>query len=72
LTSLQLVKFDRAQGQRQRDGRRRGVDHPTLLDAVFHWPKFLGGLPLVAAQFGDQRDYSGVDLGHQPVGLLPL
>jgi hypothetical protein len=31
---------------------------------------FLGGLPLLAEQFGDQRDHAGVDAGHQPVGFL--
>jgi len=34
--------------------------------------QLLGGLALVAAEFGDQRDHPGVDAGHQPVGFLAL
>jgi len=34
--------------------------------------RFLGGLLLMAAQFGDPRDPAGVDAGHQPIGLFPL
>jgi hypothetical protein len=34
--------------------------------------QFLGRLPLVAAEFGDERDHAGVDAGHHPVGFLPL
>ena len=32
----------------------------------------LSSLPLMAAQFGDQRDHAGVDACHQPVGFLAL
>jgi hypothetical protein len=38
---------------------------------VFHC-QFLGGLALVAAQFGDQRDQPGIGPRHQPVGFLAL
>src|ERR1019366_8664243 len=30
------------------------------------------GLPLVAAQFGDQRDHSGIHAGQQPISFLAL
>jgi hypothetical protein len=30
----------------------------------------VGGLPLVAAQFRDQRGHAGVDAGHQPISFL--
>jgi hypothetical protein len=44
-----------------------------VLDAGLPLLQFLGRLALVAAQFGDQRDHSGVDAGHQPIGLpLPM
>ena len=39
-----------------------------LLDASLPLAQFLGGLPLVAAQLGDQRDHAGVDAGHEPIG----
>jgi len=45
--------------------RRRAL----LLDAGLPSAQFLGRLPLVAAQFGDQRDHAGVDAG--PAGRLP-
>lgn len=32
--------------------------------------QFLGGLPFVAPQLGDQRDHSGGDAGHQDVGFV--
>jgi hypothetical protein len=38
---------------------------------AFHC-QFLGGLPVVAAQFSDQRDHARVDAGHQRIGFLPL
>src|ERR1019366_8942652 len=41
----------------------RGIDHLTLLDAGPPLAQFFGGLPLMAAQFGDQRDHAGVDAG---------
>jgi hypothetical protein len=46
----------------------RGLRYTTR---VFHWP-IPRPLALVAAQFGDQRDHSGVDAGHQLVGSVPL
>jgi hypothetical protein len=38
---------------------------------VFHWPQFLGSLPL-PLQFGDQRDNAGGAARHQPTGSLAL
>jgi hypothetical protein len=32
--------------------------------------QFLGSLPLVAAEFGNQCDHGGVDAGHQLIGVL--
>jgi hypothetical protein len=32
--------------------------------------QLLGGLALVAAEIGDQRDHAGVDARHQPIGFL--
>jgi hypothetical protein len=34
--------------------------------------QFLGCPPLMAAQFGEQRDHAGVDADHQPIGLMPF
>src|ERR1035437_7808927 len=56
----------------QGDRRRRGVEGLALLDAGLPLLELLGGLALVAAQFGDQRDHSGVGAGHQPIGSFPL
>ena len=34
--------------------------------------QFRGGLALVAAEFGDQRDHAGIDASHPLVGFLAL
>ena len=34
--------------------------------------QFLGGLLLVGAQYGEQRDYSRVNADHQSIGFLAL
>jgi hypothetical protein len=48
-------------GQQHREGdrRRRRVEGLGLLDVRLPLAQFRGGLPLVAAQFGDQRDHAG-------------
>jgi hypothetical protein len=56
----------------QRPRCRRRVEALVLLDAGLPLLQFLGGLALVAAEFGDQRDYAGGDPRHQPFGLLAL
>src|SRR5450759_512153 len=56
----------------QPDRRRRRVDHLALLGVRLPRLQFLGGLPLVPAELGGQRDHAGVDAGHQPIGVLPL
>src|ERR1035437_5203839 len=38
----------------------------------FHWPKLLGGPPLMAAQFGDQPDHSRVGAVDLPISFLAL
>jgi hypothetical protein len=57
-------------GQRHR--RRRGVHRPALFDYRLPLGQLLHSLPPIAAEFGDQRDHSGIDAGHQPIGFLPL
>jgi hypothetical protein len=42
----------------------------ALLVARLPPAQFFGGMPLVAAQLGDQRDHPGVDADHQPSGFL--
>jgi hypothetical protein len=64
--------FARVTDPSQADGRRRGVDHLVLFVVRLPPLQFLGGLALVAAEFGDQRDHSGVDARHQPIGFFPL
>ena len=44
----------------------------ALPDARLPLLQFLGGPPLVPAEFGEQRDYPGVDAGHQPICSSPL
>ena len=51
---------------------RRRVEALVLLDAGLPLLQFLGRLPLVAAEFGDQRDRPGVDTGTSRSALLPL
>jgi hypothetical protein len=41
----------------------------TLRDTI---AQFLGGLPLTAAEFGDQRNHPRVDVGHQSSASFPL
>jgi hypothetical protein len=53
----------------QRDRRRRGVDHLSLLVVRPPLLQFLGGLALVAARIGDQRGHAGVDADYQPIGF---
>jgi hypothetical protein len=50
----------------------RTLEQTTAFNGRSSPGQFLGGLALVAAQFGDQRDHAGVDAGHQPIGSLPL
>jgi hypothetical protein len=73
-SSLLLQRVQLLVGQQQHQGnrRRRGVDHVTLLDVRLPLARLLGGLPLAGAEFRDQRDHTGVDTDHQPIGLLPL
>jgi len=52
--------------------RRRNVGGLALLDAGLPLAEFLGRLALVPAEFGEQRDYSEVDAGHQLIGSPAL
>jgi hypothetical protein len=56
----------------QFDCRRRGVNHPTLLVVCLPLAEFLGRLPLLVAEFGDQRSHPGIDAGHQSTSSFPL
>jgi hypothetical protein len=72
LTSLQLVKFDRAQGQRQQDGGRRCLEVLALLDAGLPLAQFLGGLALVAAEFANSETTPGSMRVISRSAFLPL
>jgi hypothetical protein len=49
----------------------RSVEGLALLAAGLPLAQFLGGLPgSWPRSFGDQRDHSGVDARHQPIGRL--
>jgi hypothetical protein len=51
----------------------RSVEGLALLAAGLPLAQFLGGLPgSWPRSFGDQRDHSGVDARHQPIGFLSL
>jgi hypothetical protein len=53
----------------QGNRRLRGIDYLALLVVRLPLAQLLGGLPLVAAEFRDQRGHAGVDADHQPSGF---
>jgi hypothetical protein len=53
------------------NANRIAVQKASVIAAGLPLAEFLGGLALMAAEFGDQRDHAGGATGHQDVGFLP-
>ena len=68
ISSICALATDHDQGNR----RLRGVEGLAFLVVRLPRLQFFGRLPIVAAEFGEQRDHGGVDAGHQDVGFLAL
>jgi hypothetical protein len=72
LLTLQLFELLTRTNHSQGNRRRRCGEGPTLLVLRLPPLRFLGGPPLVAVQFGDQRDHAGVAAGTSRSASLPL